>query len=71
MISLFCLTHRFKRSMLEISSEISYSELRDYLRPLQNKILPDNVLFKIAFGKKDMILYAFSKVVERAFILRK
>ena len=52
MISLFCLTHRFKRGMLEISSEISYSELRDYLRPLQNKIFPDNVLFKIAFGKK-------------------
>ena len=59
MISLFCLTHRFKRSMLEITSETSYDILDKYLGPAQTKKLPDDVHFKVVAGKKnyDIIRY--------------
>jgi hypothetical protein len=43
MISLFDLTHRFKRSMLEITSETSYDILDKYLDPSQTEKLPDDV----------------------------
>ena len=58
MISLFCLTHRFKRSMLEITSETSYDILDKYLGPAQTEKLPD-VHFKVVAGKKnyDIIRY--------------
>jgi len=59
MISLFCLTHRFKRSMLEITSETSYDILDKYLGPAQTEKLPDDVHFKVVAGKKkyDIIRY--------------
>ena len=59
MISLFCLTHRFKRSMLEITSETSYDILDKCLDPTQTEKLPDDVCFKVAIGKKnyDIIRY--------------
>lgn len=59
MISLFYLTHRFKRSMLEITSETSYDILYKYLHPSQTEKLPDDVCFKVVAGKKkyDIIRY--------------
>jgi hypothetical protein len=52
MITFYNLTHRFKRGLLEITSETSYSELRRFLDPLQNEKLPENVRFKVAAGNK-------------------
>ena len=59
MISCYYFSHRFKRSMLEISSEISYDILDTYLDPTQTEKLPDDVVFKVAAGKKeyDIIRY--------------
>ena len=56
MFPIFYLTHRFKRSMLEITSETSSDILWDCLRPLHNKNLPENITFKVVAGKKNMIL---------------
>ena len=53
MISLYYFSHRFKRSMLEITSETSYDILDKYLNPTQTEKLPDDVCFKVAAGKKD------------------
>ena len=52
MFPIFYLTHRFKRSMLEITSETSSDILWDCLRPLHNKNLPENITFKVVAGKK-------------------
>lgn len=53
MISSYFLTHRFKRSMLEITSETSYDVLWKYLLPYKTKPLPADVTFTVAAGKKE------------------
>lgn len=53
MISFYYFSHRFKRSMLEITSETSYDILDKCLDPTQTEKLPDDVCFKVAIGKKD------------------
>ena len=53
MISFYFLTHRFKRSMLEITSETSYDVLWKYLLPYKTKPLPADVTFTVAAGKKE------------------
>lgn len=71
MISFYIFTHRFKRSMLEITSDTPIDILWKYLNPLQKEKLPANVQFKVAAGKKayDIIRlyesgeYFFSKKV--------
>lgn len=52
MISFYIFTHRFKRSMLEITSDTPIDILWKYLNPLQKEKLPANVQFKVAAGKK-------------------
>lgn len=53
MISFFDFTHRFKKGMLEISSNTSYDILWKYLDPLQKEKLPNNIFFRIESGKKQ------------------
>ena len=53
MIAFYFLTHRFKRSMLEIISETSYDVLWKYLLPYKTKPLPADVTFTVAAGKKE------------------
>ena len=53
MIAFYFLTHRFKRSMLEITSETSYDVLWKYLLPYKTKPLPADVTFTVAAGKKE------------------
>ena len=53
MITFYDFTHRFKRSMLEITSDTDYKTIKKYLDPLQKEKLPDNVKFKVAVGKKN------------------
>ncbi len=52
MITVFSLGNAWKRSQLEIASEISYKILCERLIPYQKEKLPDNVTFKVATGKK-------------------
>jgi len=52
MISFYSFYHRFKRSMLEITSITPYDILWKYLDPLQKEKLPENIVFTIASGKK-------------------
>ena len=52
MFSYYSFNHRFKRSMLEITSKTSYDILWKYLDPLQKEKLPENIVFTIASGKK-------------------
>ena len=52
MITFYKLTHRFKRSMLEIKTDSPIEFYEDYLDPLQTEKLPGNVSFKVAAGKK-------------------
>ena len=52
MITVFSLGNAWKRSQLEIESEISYKILCEQLIPYQKEKLPDNVTFKVAAGKK-------------------
>lgn len=52
MVSIFDFTHRFKRSMLEIISDIPIEFLWNYLNPLQKEKLPANILFRVVAGKK-------------------
>lgn len=51
MISFYYLTHRFKRSLLEITSESPVVYYWDP-DPLLKEKLPDNIVFEIAAGKK-------------------
>lgn len=51
MISFYRFTHRFKRSMLEIYSELSYENSWEPI-PLLKEKLPDNIVFDVAAGKK-------------------
>ena len=53
MVAFYFLTHRFKRSMLEITSETSYDVLWKYLLPYKTKPLPADVTFTVATGKKE------------------
>lgn len=52
MNTFFDFGHRFKRSMLEITSDTDYDTLWKYLNPLQTEKLPDNITFRVAAGKK-------------------
>lgn len=52
MKTIYMFTHRFKRSMLEITSDTDYDTLWKYLNPLQTEKLPDNITFRVAAGKK-------------------
>ena len=56
MISSFSLAYRLKRGMLEIASATPDDILDKYLDPTQTEKLPDDVCFKVAIGKKTMIL---------------
>ena len=69
MITFYDFTHRFKRSMLEITSDTDYKTIKKYLDPLQKEKLPDNVKFKVAVGEKTMTLFAFMNA-EKSFILK-
>ena len=51
MISFYYLTHRFKRSLLEITSESPFVYYWDP-DPLSKERLPNEIVFKIAIGKK-------------------
>lgn len=65
MVSCYDFTHRFKRSMLEITSDADYDTIMKYLDPLQTEKLPDNVTFRVAAGKKayDIIrLYGYVQI---------
>ena len=53
MITYYKIFNRFKRSMLEITSETDYKILRKYLDPLRKEKLPDDIKFKVAVGKKN------------------
>ena len=71
MITVFSLGNAWKKSQLEIASEISHKKLCEQLVPYQKEKLPDNVTFKVATGKKayDLIRlyesgeYFFSKKI--------
>ena len=52
MVSFYFLSHRFKRSMLEITSDTSYDVLWKYLLPHKKQPLPRDVIFSVAAGKK-------------------
>ena len=43
MFSYYSFNHRFKRSMLEITSKTSYDILWKYLDPLQKEKLPEKL----------------------------
>ena len=53
MKTVFNLHNAFKRSQIEITSDIPYSLLREYLVPYNKEKLPENVKFKVAVGKKN------------------
>lgn len=52
MFSFFEFTCRFKRGMLEITSNLSNDTLEKYLDPLQNFRLQENICFEVVAGKK-------------------
>lgn len=52
MVSFYFLEHRFKRSMLEITSSTSYEVLWNYLNPHKKIKLQENITFFVAAGKK-------------------
>lgn len=54
MTTVFDLNNDYKRSQLEISSDVlPYSQLCEYLMPYHKEKLPLNVTFRIATGKKN------------------
>lgn len=52
MITVFSIGNAWKRSQLEIDSEIPYKILCEHLIPYQKEKLPNNIIFKVATGKK-------------------
>lgn len=52
MIPVFNLYSACKRSILEITSDVSFSILAEYLIPYKKERLPENITFKVAAGKK-------------------
>ena len=52
MISVFNLHNACKRSILEITSDVPFAILAEYLIPYKKERLPENVTFKVAAGKK-------------------
>ena len=52
MVSFYFLEHRFKRSMLEITSSTSYEVLWKYLIPHKKIKLQEDITFSVAAGKK-------------------
>jgi hypothetical protein len=53
MTTVFDLHNAFKRSQIEITSDIPYSLLCEYLLPYQKKKLSENITFRVATGKKN------------------
>ena len=53
MNTVFDLHNAFKRSQLEIISNIPYKLLWEFLKPYKKEKLPESVVFKIAAGKKN------------------
>lgn len=53
MKTVFNFHNDFKRSQLEISPDVSYNLLWEYLVPYKDEKLPENVTFKVAIGKKN------------------
>ncbi len=62
MVTYYILTHRFKRGMIEITSETDYRLFQRYLDPLQKERLPNNIKFRIAAGSKK---YDIIRLYER------
>ena len=52
MISIFNFTHRFKRSMLEITPVPNIYLDHEHISPLQKEKLLENITFTVAVGKK-------------------
>ena len=67
MISLFNLTHRFKRSMLEIASSASSDLLWKIIDPRQKGKLPSNITFKVVAGKKAYDIIRLHQDIERFY----
>lgn len=67
MVSFYFLTHRFKRSMLEITSNTSYDVLWKYLKPNKKEKLPNNVTFSVATGKKKYDIIRLYESGEKFF----
>lgn len=67
MFSYYSFNHRFKRSMLEITSKTSYDILWKYLDPLQKEKLPENIVLQSLQAKKLMTLSACMKVENISF----
>lgn len=63
MIPIFDLSHRFKKSMLEITSNAPLEVIWKYIDPLQTEKLPKDITFKVIAGKKhyDVIRYYGSR----------
>ena len=53
MNTVFDFVNASKRSQLEITSDTSYSVLREYLLLCQKEKLPEDVTFRVATGKKN------------------
>ena len=53
MTTVFDLHNAFKRSQIEITSDVHYHFLRDYLIPYKKERLSENITFEIAAGKKN------------------
>lgn len=60
MTTVYDLLNAFKRSQLEIFSDVlPYRLLREYLVPYHKEQLPENVTFKVAAGKKNYDVIRF------------
>jgi hypothetical protein len=53
MTTVFNFHNAFKRSQIEITSDVPYHYLRDYLIPYKKERLPENITFQIAAGRKN------------------
>ena len=53
MTTVFNFHNAFKRSQIEIISNIPYKLLWEFLKPYKKEKLPESVVFKIAAGKKN------------------
>ena len=53
MKTVFNIHNAFKQSQLEISSNTSYDLLYEYLVPYKKDMLPEDVFFEVATGKKS------------------
>ena len=53
MNTVFDFINAFKRSQIEITSDVPYHILREFLVPYKKEKLPESVVFKVAAGKKN------------------